>query len=122
MTSAPSSKPDNKRVLSRLQVEHASVLESLAGLRRGFQGIVDASADSNADDEHDPEGSTIAFERSQLKALIQQNERHLGDIEDAQEKVAAGQYGLCEKCGQPISPARLDARPAARTCITCAAR
>ena len=113
--------PDGALVWARLEAERASVLETLAGLRGGFQGIVDASAGSNADDEHDPEGSTIAFERSQLRALIRQAERHLDDIEDARESVLSGRYGLCESCGQPISAARLDARPVARTCIVCAA-
>ena len=95
--------------------------DQLSGLRRGFQGMVDASVDSNADDEHDPEGATIAFERSQLKALIHQAERHLDDIAEARMRVAGGRYGRCETCGQQISPGRLDARPAARTCIMCAA-
>ena len=107
--------------MTRLEAERASVLDTLAGLRRGFQRIVDSSADSNADDEHDPEGSTIAFERSQLEALIHQAERHLDDIEHARERLADGRYGVCERCGQLISAARLDARPVARTCIVCAA-
>jgi len=106
--------------LTRLEAERASVLDTLAGLRRGFQRIVDSSADSNADDEHDPEGSTIAFERSQLKAMIYQSEVHLDEIKEAQARVDGGRYGLCERCGQPISAARLDARPVARTCIGCA--
>lgn len=120
MNGTPSSRPDEAWALTRLEAEQAFVLDTLAGLRRGFQEIVDASADSNADDEHDPEGSTIAFERSQLKALIHQAERHLDDIEHARKSVAGGRYGLCETCGRPISAARLDARPVARTCIVCA--
>jgi DnaK suppressor protein len=107
--------------LARLEAERVLIQAQLAGLRHGFQEIVDASADSNGDDEHDPEGSTIAFERSQVKALIHQAERHLGDIEDARVKVAEGGYGMCESCGRRISDARLDARPVARTCIACAA-
>jgi RNA polymerase-binding transcription factor DksA len=120
MSDVPSSQPDETWAASHLEAERASILESLAGLRRGFQQVVDASADSNADDEHDPEGSTIAFERAQLKALIQQGERHLKEIEDAQARVAVGRYGLCERCRAPIAADRLRARPAARTCITCA--
>ena len=92
-----------------------------AGLRRGFQEIVDASADSNSDDEHDPEGSTIAFERSQLNSLIRQAERHLHDVQEARMRVTSGTYGRCETCGQPISAGRLDARPVASRCILCAA-
>ena len=54
------------------------------------------------DDEHDPEGSTIAYERSQLGALIQQAERHLLDIRDALERLGSGRYGVCERCGAAI--------------------
>ena len=96
------------------------VVAQLEGLRRDFQETIDASTDSNADDEHDPEGATIAFERSQLKTLIRQAQRHLSEIEAAHTRVAERRYGLCEICGQPISSARLDARPVARTCIGCA--
>ncbi len=64
--------------LARLDVEHREATEQLASLRRDFDGIVAASADSNADDEHDPEGSTIAFERSQIGALIDQAAQRLG--------------------------------------------
>ena len=82
--------------------------------------MVAASLDTNADDEHDPEGATIAFERSQIGALVRQVRHHLAEIDAALERVGAGTYGVCERCGAAIGEARLDALPAARTCITCA--
>lgn len=114
--------PDELSALTRLAAERVLVLDQLAGLRQGLQETIDASADSNADDEHDPEGSTIAFERSQLNTLIHQGEQHLDEIDAARMRVASRRYGLCETCGQPISAARLEARPVARTCIECAER
>jgi len=81
MNGEPSSTPDESWALARLEAERILILHRLAGLRRGFQEIVDASADSNADDEHDPEGSTIAYERPQPAALIQQTGRHLDDLD-----------------------------------------
>jgi RNA polymerase-binding transcription factor DksA len=36
------------------------------------------------------------------------------------ERLAAGTYGSCERCGKPISKERVEARPTVRTCITCA--
>ena len=92
----------------------------LAALRRDFTGMVDASRDSNADDEHDPEGSTIAFERQQVDTLVRQTEQHLVEVEAALARLDAGEYGVCERCGRPIPDARLEARPMARTCVTCA--
>jgi DnaK suppressor protein len=120
MNGSPSSPPHRSWALTRLETERVVIQAHLEELRRGLQEMVEASADSNADDEHDTEGSTIAFERSQLKALIHQAEVHLADIEDARARVGGGRYGLCERCGQPISAARLEARPVARTCIGCA--
>ena len=96
--------------------------EQLRGLRHQHDEIVAASRDSNADDEHDPEGSTIAFERQQVAALITGLQRTRDEAERALAAVAAGRYGVCERCGKPIGAPRLQARPTARTCIVCAAR
>jgi DnaK suppressor protein len=108
------------RARELLEAAHQQAARSLAALTVDFEAIVAASQHSNADDEHDPEGATIAFERSQVAALIQQTQRHLAEIDTALQRVEAGTYGSCERCGEPIAPARLEARPAARTCITCA--
>jgi RNA polymerase-binding transcription factor DksA len=92
----------------------------LAALTGGFEELVAASRDSNADDEHDPEGATIAFERSQLDSLVVRTRAQLAEIDAAERRLADGRYGRCEACGRPIAPARLEALPATRTCIACA--
>jgi RNA polymerase-binding transcription factor DksA len=92
----------------------------LAALRGDFGAMVDASRDSNADDEHDPEGATIAFERSQVGAVIAQAERQLAEVEAALARLADGSYGTCAVCERPIPRARLAVRPTARTCVGCA--
>jgi RNA polymerase-binding transcription factor DksA len=104
----------------RLRADRRTALARLARLRQDFGGIVEASKDSNADDEHDPEGATIAFERSQVDALVRQTEQHLAEVDAALARVAAGTYGICERCGKPIPEGRLEARPVARTCVPCA--
>lgn len=104
----------------RLEAERSETLRRLASLNRDFEGVVAASRDSNADDEHDPEGATIAFEREQTGALVSQAQHHLTEIDAALERVAVGTFGTCEKCGGPIAAGRLEARPVARTCIRCA--
>ena len=98
----------------------AETLAQIEVLTAEFDEVVAASASSNADDEHDPEGATIAFERQQVVALLEQARRRLADVEAALAHRAAGDYGICENCGRPIAPERLAARPAARTCIDCA--
>ena len=103
-----------------LLAERAAALAQIAALGSEYDGVVAASRTSNADDEHDPEGATIAFERQQLVALIEAARRRLADVEAALARRAAGGYGVCESCGLHIAPERLAARPAARTCIGCA--
>jgi len=98
------------------------IVVRLAGLRGDFAGVVEASRDSNADDEHDVEGASIAFERSQVDTLIRQVEGHLAEIDDALARVADGTYGVCASCGLPIPAGRLEARPSARTCVACAGK
>ena len=100
--------------------ERSATLRRLADLRGDYRGFVEASKDSNADDEHDPEGATIAFERSQVDALIRQAEAHLAEVDAAYERLAAGTYGTCTRCGEPIAAGRLEARPTATTCVGCA--
>ncbi|GAA1734975.1 TraR/DksA family transcriptional regulator [Aeromicrobium alkaliterrae] len=106
----------------RLASARHRTLARLAALTRDFDGVVEASKDSNADDEHDPEGATIAFERSQVEALVHQAQRHLVDLDRAESRLEAGTYGTCETCGRPIGAERLVARPTATRCIACASR
>lgn len=106
----------------RLLEELARNAVHVAGLETEHARIVAASESSNADDEHDPEGATIAFERQQVSALLHQARRTGEDLQRALAQVDEGSYGRCERCGAPIAAARLDARPNALTCISCAAR
>lgn len=103
-----------------LRTEHAATLARLARLREEHAAFVAASRDSNADDEHDPEGATIAFERAQVETLLREGEERLRDIDAALARVARGAYGVCAVCGRPIDPARLAVRPSATTCVPCA--
>jgi RNA polymerase-binding transcription factor DksA len=107
---------------ARLAAERERVAQRLARLRGDFSGIVAASRDSNLDDEHDPEGATIAFERSQVDALVRQATAHLAEIDAALDRLAEGGYGVCVTCGRPIPEERLEARPSADRCVDCASR
>ncbi|GAA4720887.1 TraR/DksA family transcriptional regulator [Phytohabitans rumicis] len=103
--------------LLRLRV---SAEAEAATLAVDLEALFAASRNSNADDEHDPEGATIGFERAQLTALLAAARERIAEIDDALRRLDSGTYGVCEKCGQPIADERLAARPFARRCITCA--
>ena len=105
-----------------LLAERDEALAQVAALEREFAGIVEAAGSGGTDDEHDPEGATLAFERQHAAALLQAARQRVAAIDTALDRLRAGQYGVCARCGQPIGADRLAARPAALTCIRCAAR
>ena len=93
-----------------------------AMLEADLRGLFKASESSNADDEHDPEGATIACERAQLAAVLDAVRRHVADLDAALRRLDAGTYGVCERCARPIPTQRLAVRPTAVTCGGCAGR
>ena len=99
--------------------ERRRALGRLADLTGDYSGIVEASQDSNADDEHDPEGSTIAFERSQVGSLVQRTRAYVDEVDAALRRLDDAAYGTCERCGRQIPEERLEARPVARTHVAC---
>ena len=103
-----------------LEQLRSAVAAEVKGLEADLHAVFEASQDSNADDEHDPEGNTIAYERAQLTAVLSATRRRLTDIDEALARLDAGVYGICERCGRPIPADRLAIRPFARTCVTCA--
>jgi DnaK suppressor protein len=116
---APEAHSKQSEALAR---ERASAVQRIAALTREFEGIIESAALGATDDEHDPEGATIAFERAQTASLLEQAHARLADLDQAIRRIEAGTYGRCDDCGRPITADRLAARPAARTCIGCAAR
>jgi RNA polymerase-binding transcription factor DksA len=104
-----------------IEADRAATDARVRSLRSEIDGIVAAVANANTDDEHDPEGATIAFERARAIALLEDALSHLSDLDRAEGRLEAGTHAVCEQCGGPIAEDRLAARPAAVTCIRCAA-
>jgi DnaK suppressor protein len=105
---------------SLLDSERASALERVHTLRTELAWLAGDAEDANGDDEHDPEGCTLGFERARVAALLRDAESVLSDLDRASTKLAVGNYAVCESCGQTITPERLEALPATRSCIGCA--
>lgn len=118
MTGRNAPPADVRRSLLHEREQAAARAEALA---EDIGAIVAASDLVAADDEHDPEGPTIAFERAQAQAMLGRTQDHLAALDLALERLEQGTYGVCERCGREIDPDRLEARPAATTCIGCAA-
>jgi DnaK suppressor protein len=67
------------------------------------------------------EEATETLELETRLALEKRVINQLADIEHALSKFKEGTYGLCDICGQPIDPARLEALPQASLCLSCKA-
>lgn len=107
---------------ARLAEARAGALARIESLRRNLAAIREASTWTGTDDEHDPEGATIAYERAQARGLLDDAHRELEALDRAAARVDAGGYGVCGRCGAVIGAERLEALPAAETCIACATR
>ena len=105
---------------SRLDELRAATVQRMESLGSSFDGIVEAAADVATDDEHDPEGHTIAWERQQVAALLDEARSTLAAIDAAGQRLADGRYGICTTCGRVIAAQRLQALPATPICVDCA--
>lgn len=108
---------DAEKFRPLLDSELADVRATVAALRADMDSVSDSRRGSNVDDEHDPEGATIAFELAQASSLVRDADHRMSEIELALTKLDRGTYGLCEVCGEPIAEGRLEARPWTRYCI-----
>lgn len=71
--------------------------------------------------DKDLEEQSIDLEDDEvLEGIGRAGQRELHLLEDALERMAKGSYGICQKCGEPIADARLEAVPYAVLCRDCA--
>lgn len=117
---AGTDQPDDP--VEQLEQARRATAARIAGLTAERDGIVASAELVGTDDEHDPEGATLAFEREQIAALLVQARTTLAALDSALDRVRAGGYGLCVQCGATIPAGRLLARPESTTCIACASR
>ncbi|MEZ0163886.1 TraR/DksA family transcriptional regulator [Kineococcus sp. LSe6-4] len=114
--------PERAGLRTALEAERDEAVDRAAALERELASALEAAAEGTADDEHDPEGSTTAFERAQVAAVLEQVRERLAALDVALARLGEPGFGLCERCGRPIAPGRLAARPWATTCVECAGR
>jgi DnaK suppressor protein len=85
-------------------------------------GAIGESTASVPDDEHDPEGSTVGYERARVTALLASTRQEIESLRAGLERAAADTYGRCEDCGADIGAERLLALPSATRCVACSAQ
>jgi DnaK suppressor protein len=103
-----------------VEAERRRVAHQVAALGRDVDEIVTASTMVATDDEHDPEGSTIAYERAKASALLGSAARDLAALDEQRARINAGRAATCARCGGDIALERLLALPVTAVCVTCA--
>jgi len=109
---------DGRRVL--LERQRTAAAERVASLERQLRQLADEQALTTHDDEHDPEGMTIGYQRAQFQSLLASARADLTAAGGALKRLDEGSYGRCRTCGATIGANRLAALPATLTCIDCA--
>ena len=106
-----------EKLRSRLEEEKQHLLEELDQMHSGTQS-------SEARREGSPFGkreeeATESFELEKRLALEKQVRDQLVEVEHALDKFENETYGLCDSCGRPIDPDRLEFLPKANLCVEC---
>lgn len=104
----------------RLTAELSEATAAIDSSKGALSSFLTSRRGVEVDDEHDPEGSTLALHFSETTALLNNSRRHLDQTVAALGKIADGSYGTCDRCQRDIPLARLEARPAATHCVSCA--
>ena len=104
---------DQASYRNALESERNRLKGELSDLGFGEEGLL-------AYDNNFADTSQVTAERGEAEALAGELAETLSEVEAALARIDDGTYGRCERCGESIAPARLEAMPMAATCITCA--
>jgi RNA polymerase-binding transcription factor DksA len=98
----------------------------LADRAKVVRQLDDLGADENGDltgnvDYGDAfaDAGAVTAERTEVLGLVETLKTRLDDIDAALRKITDGTYGICERCGREIEPARMEYRPTSRRCVNC---
>jgi DnaK suppressor protein len=92
-------------------------LESERARLRAQISTLDSGGGTLSYDENFADSGQVAAELGENMALLNQLNEQLEEVEHALAKFDQGKYGLCERCGEQIAEARLEAIPATRFCV-----
>ena len=108
---------DLKKIRSLMESEKKRLLEELEQLNADGRPSEDRREGSPFGKRE--EEATESLELEKRLAMEKRIKDQLTANDDATRKIDAGTYGICESCGKPIEPARLEILPTARRCMNC---
>lgn len=114
---------DRNQMRARLERERSRIRRELGDIQAHEQSLrAAAPTDSVGYTNHFADEASDYFEQEKDRTLIGNLQRLAEQIDLALRKLDLGTYGICEQCGEPIDPERLEALPWATTCLRCRAQ
>ncbi|MGD8625148.1 MAG: TraR/DksA C4-type zinc finger protein [Anaerolineae bacterium] len=96
--------------VAKLEESRQEIIQDMENLRTELRNMAEPSAD---------EADVDAYEREKTWALVQRLQYKLEAVERAIQAAKKGEYGICERCGERIDPARLEILPETTHCLDC---
>ena len=102
---------DVEHFKSKLQARERELLDDRSASEQQAREAPSAEVEDALDRANSGEA------REDAERAMDREFSELGEVQDALKRIEAGTYGMCEICGRPIEPARLEAIPWARYCL-----
>ena len=106
----------------RLLDERTRVQEAIEYLHEENPGSIEDETQEIPSDNHPADFATVTVDREIDYTLEENEERLLAAIDAALKRIDEGTFGICQSCGRPIDPERLEALPYTTQCIDCKRR
>jgi DnaK suppressor protein len=108
-----------KKQRAQLEAEYKRLSSELAALRSNASTAEERREGSPFGKREEEATETLELE----KRLTLENRvrKEMAAVEHALDKIKNRTYGLCDNCGEPINPERLEALPQASLCLKCKA-
>jgi RNA polymerase-binding protein DksA len=112
---------DEEAVRARLTAERARLERDIYELTRGERSVqaIDLMAELSGQKSEQVDDADIVIEATRNHAVVDNDQRLLEQVQAALDRLDAGTYGKCVRCGRDINPKRLEALPYATLCIEC---
>jgi RNA polymerase-binding protein DksA len=110
---------DTEHFRRRLVEERTRAQSALDHLHEENSGSLEDETQEILSDNHPGDVATVTLDREIDFTLEENEERVVAAIDAALERIDQGAFGICQACGEPVAPERLEAVPWTTQCIDC---